>query len=415
MLDKISYKEAFYRIIENINPIKLSKSVYVDRALGEFLAEDIVARRDAPVFSNSAMDGFGFRKSENRKLKVIKTIYAGDKFEDFEIRDDECVRIMTGAKVPKGIDTVIPIEKCLEVSDEYIVIPDIKKGSNIRFRGEEIKRDEVLLTQGSEITPEIIGLLSSQGIVNIKVFLKPRIAILSTGNELKEPFEEAGEDEIYNVNSYAIKALLQRNGFNADLIGIVPDSLEETIKFIKNLKSNYDVIITTGGISFGDADFIYEAFLKNNLKAFFRGIMVKPGRPTMVGMMDEVLVFALPGNPLSSYLNAFALLIPALRKLSGAKEYFYNFVYAANKSTFKLNPKKDHTILGKFECGEWEVYKNYKYGSSMLTALSNSNSLVISGKREEIKEGEILKVIPFNIGFCENSDFFNTITKEFSI
>ena len=407
MLDKISFKEAFYKVIENINPTTLKKSVYVDNALGEFLAEDIIAKRDAPAFSNSAMDGFGFRKSENKKLKVIKTIYAGDKFEDFEIRDDECVRIMTGAKVPKGVDTVIPIEKCIEVNEKYIVIPEIKKGANIRLKGEEVKKGEILLKKGTEITPEIIALLSSQGIVNVKVFLKPKIAILSTGNELKEPFEKASEDEIYNVNSYAIKSLLDKNNFKADLIGIIPDSLEETISFIKNLKAKYDVIITSGGISFGDADFIYEAFLKNNLKPFFRGIMVKPGRPTMVGKMDEVLVFALPGNPLSSYLNAFALLVPALRKLSGAREYFYNFVYAKNKEDFKLNPKKDHTILGKIECGEWEVYKNYKYGSSMLTALSNSNSLVISGKKEEIKKGEILKVIPFNIDFCERSDFFN--------
>ena len=407
MLDKISYKEAFYKIIENINSTDICKSVYVDNALGDFLAEDIVAKRDAPVFSNSAMDGFGFRKSENRKLKVIKTIYAGDKFEDFEIKDDECVRIMTGAKVPDGIDTVIPIEKCIEVNDEYIVISDIKRGANIRVKGEEIKKGEILLKKGSEITPEIVALLSSQGIVNVKVYVKPKIAILSTGNELKEPFEVADKDEIYNVNSYAIKALLEKNGFSADLIGIIPDSLEKTIEFIKNLKLKYDVIVTTGGISFGDADFIYEAFLQNNLNPFFRGIMVKPGRPTMVGIMDDVVVFALPGNPLSSYLNAFALMIPALRKLSGAKNYFYNFVYAKNRSTFKLNPKKDHTILGKFECGEWEVYNNYKYGSSMLTALSNSNSLVISGKKEEIREGEILKVIPFNIGFCENSNFFN--------
>ena len=407
MLDKISYKEAFYKIIESIKPTTLKKSVYVDDALGEFLAEDIVAKRDAPSFSNSAMDGFGFKKSENKKLKIIKTIYAGDKFEDFEIKDDECVKIMTGAKIPAGIDTVVPIEKCIEVSDKYIVVPEIKKGANIRVRGEEVKKGDILLKKGIEITPEIIALLSSQGIVNVKVYLKPKIAILSTGNELKEPWEVASEDEIYNVNSYSIKALLKKNGFSADLIGIVPDSLEETIKFIKDLKSKYDVIITTGGISFGDADFIYEAFLKNGLNPLFRGIMVKPGRPTMVGIMDEVVVFALPGNPLSSYLNAFALMIPALRKLSGAREYFYNFVYAKNKSTFRLSPKKDHTILGKFECGEWEVYKNYKYGSSMLTALSNSNSLVISSKRDEIKEGEILKVIPFNIGFCESSDFFN--------
>ena len=406
MLDRISYKEAFFRCIDNVKPVDLYKNIYVENAIGEFLADDIVAKRDAPVFSNSAMDGFGFKKGDNTKLKVIKTIYAGDKYDDFEIKDDECVRIMTGAKVPEGIDTVIPIEKCKEVNENYIVIPEIKKGANVRLKGEEAAKGKILVKKGEEITPEIVALLSSQGIVNVKVFVKPKIAILSTGNELKEPFEIADEDEIYNVNSYAIKALLDKNNFDADIIGIIPDSLEDTVKFIKNLKEKYDVIITSGGISFGDADFIYEAFLKNGLKSFFRGIMVKPGRPTMVGVMDETFVFALPGNPLSSFLNAFALVIPTLRKLSGAGKYFYNFVYAKNKIEFKINPKKDHTILGKFECGEWEVFNNYKYGSGMLTALSNSNSLVILGKREKVDK-EILKVIPFNIGFCKRSDFFN--------
>ncbi len=407
MLDKISYKEAFYRCIDNAKPTNLYKNIFVKDALREFLAEDILARRDAPVFSNSAMDGFGFKRSENKKLKVIKTIYAGDKYEDFEIKDDECVRIMTGAKVPDGIDTVIPIEKCVEVTDEYIVIPEIKKGANIRLKGEEIKKGEIIAKKGEEITPEMSALLISQGIVNVKVFIKPKIAILSTGNELKEPWEDADEEEIYNINSHSIKALLEKNGFSADLIGIIPDTLEKTVEFIKNLKNRYNVIVTTGGISFGDADFIYEAFLKNGLKPFFRGIMVKPGRPTMVGAIDDTFVFALPGNPLSSYLNAFALMIPTLRKLSGAKKYFYNFAYAKNKSGFKVNPKKDHTILGRFECGEWEVYKNYKYGSGMVSALSCSNSLVILGNKEIVKEGEMLKVIPFNIGFCQNCDFFN--------
>jgi len=411
MLDNISYKEAFFRCIENVKPINLYKNSFVENALGEFVAEDIVAKRDAPVFSNSAMDGFGFKKSNNKKLKIIKTIYAGDKYEDFKIKDDECVRIMTGARVPEGIDTVIPIEKCIEVNEEYIVIPEIKKGANIRLKGEEITKGEVLIKKGEEITPEMVALLTSQGITNIKTFIKPKIAILSTGNELKEPWEEADEEEIYNVNSHAIKALLKKHNFEADLIGIVPDSLKKTIEFISKLKSKYDVIITSGGISFGDADFIYSAFIKNNLKPFFHGIMVKPGRPTMVGIMDETLVFALPGNPLSSYLNAFALMIPTLRKLSGASKYFYNFVYAKNKNEFKVNAGKDHTILGKLENGEWEVFKNYKYGSGMITALFNSNSLVILNKGQSIvKEGVLLKVVPFGIGFCEESDVFNDLS-----
>ena len=316
-LDKISFSDALELCLKNVKPINTTENIFINEALNRVLAEDIIAKRDAPVFTNSAMDGFAFKHSNIKKLKVIKTIYAGDKYEDFEIKEDECVRIMTGAKVPSTLDTVIPIEKCEEVNKDYIVIADIKKGANIRVKGEEIKKGEVLIKKGEIITPNIIAMLASQGIVNIAVYRKLKIAILSTGNELKEPWEEAGDDEIYNTNSYAIAAILKKFGFNFDIIGVIPDSLEKTIEYIKELKT-YDVIITSGGISFGDADFLYEAYIKNGLKALFHGIMVKPGRPTMAGIMDNTFVFAMPGNPLSAYINTFCLIIPTLKKLNGA-------------------------------------------------------------------------------------------------
>jgi len=408
ILDNISFSEALKLCIQNAPRINVKKRVFVYDALNEFLASDIKATRNSPTFTNSAMDGFAFKYSNNKKLKIVKTIYAGDKYDDFEIKDDECVRIMTGARVPKGLDTVIPIEKCIKVTEEYIEVPEIKKGANVRIKGEEFKKEEILIQKGEQITPETIAMLVSQGIVNVEIFTKPKIAILSTGNELKEPWEEADEDEVYNINSHSIKMLLKKHNFEADIIGIIPDSLEKTIEFISNLKTKYDVIITSGGISFGDADFLYDAYLKNGLKPFFHGIMVKPGRPTMAGIMDNVFVFALPGNPLSSYINAFTLVIPTLRKMSGAINYYPNFVYAKNRSDFKVNSKKDHTILGKLQKGEWEVYNSYKYGSGMLTPLINSNSLVLIDKGKEIiKKGEILKIIPFNTDFSKNEDIFN--------
>ena len=392
-LDKISFSEALELCLKNVKPIHTTENIFINEALNRVLAEDIIAKRDAPVFTNSAMDGFAFKHSNIKKLKVIKTIYAGDKYEDFEIKEDECVRIMTGAKVPSTLDTVIHIEKCEEVNKDYIVIADIKKGANVRVKGEEIKKGEVLIKKGEIITPNIIAMLASQGIVNIAVYRKLKIAILSTGNELKEPWEEAGDDEIYNTNSYAIAAILKKFGFNSDIIGVIPDSLEKTIEYIKELKT-YDVIITSGGISFGDADFLYEAYIKNGLKALFHGIMVKPGRPTMAGIMDNTFVFAMPGNPLSAYINTFCLIIPTLKKLNGAKSYNFQIISAVNKSDFKINPKKDHTALGYYKNGEWEVYNSYKYGSSMLSALVNSNSLTIINKGKEIiKKGEKLEII----------------------
>ncbi|AZV46992.1 molybdopterin molybdenumtransferase MoeA [Nautilia sp. PV-1] len=408
-LDKISFSQALDLCLENTSETIIKKQVFIYDALKEFIAEDVKAERNSPAFTNSAMDGFAFKHSDNRKLKVVKTIYAGDKYEDFDIKENECVRIMTGARVPEGLDTVIPIEKCISVTDNEIEIPEIKKGSNVRLKGEEFAKGDVLIQKGTEITPEIIAMLVNQGIVNVNIYVKPKIAILSTGNELKDPWESADEDEVYNINSHAIKMLLQKHGFKADIIGIIPDTLDKTVEFIKTLKTKYDVIITSGGISFGDADFLYEAYLKNGLKPLFHGIMVKPGRPTMAGIMDNVFVFALPGNPLSSYINAFGLVIPTLRKLSGADAYYHNIVLAENLKDFKVNPKKDHTILGKYENGKWEAYNGYKYGSGMLSPLINSNSLMILNKGKEIiKKGETVRIVPFECSFGKKCFTFNT-------
>ncbi len=407
-LDKISFEVAFNLCLENAKSVEVKENIFINEALGRFLAEDIYAKRNSPSFSNSAMDGFGFRHSNNKKLKIIKEIFAGDKFEDFDIKDDECVKITTGAKIPSSIDTVIPIEKCLEVNDNYIVIPDIKKGANIRIKGEEVQKGELLLQKGEEITPEVIALLVREGITNIKVYKKVKIAILSSGNELKEPFEEASEDDVYNINSYSLKALFERYNFDVDLIGIVGDDLDSTIQEIKKLKNIYDVIITSGGISFSERDFLYPAFIENGLKPLFHGILVKPGRPTMAGIMDNTFVFSLPGNPLPAFINAFALAVPTIRKIAGARKYYFNYVLAKNEESFKVNPNKDHTILGFLHAGKFKVYEKYKYGSGMLKPLFYSNSLVLLNKgRDFIDAAEVLKVIPFNNDFVEESNPFN--------
>jgi molybdopterin molybdotransferase len=406
-LDNISYKEALQLCLENAKPGNITQNIYINEALNRVLAENIYAKRNSPPFNNSAMDGFAFKHSDHRKLKVVKTIYAGDKYNDININENECVRIMTGARVPEGLDTVIPIEKCIEVSDEFIVIPEIKKGSNVRLKGEESKKGELLIEKGETVTPQTVALLVREGISNVPVYAKLKIAILSTGNELKEPWETADEDEIYNVNSYAIAALLKKFGFESDIIGIIPDTLDKTVEFIQTLKTKYDVIITSGGISFGDADFIYEAYLKNGLKPLFHGIMVKPGRPTMAGIMENTYVFAMPGNPVSAYINTFCLAVPTLKKLSGANKYHFDFVYAQNTEEFKVNPKKDHTVLGILNGGKWKPYKNYTYGSGMVSALNCANSVMILEKGRNSVGREILKIIPFNPDFCKTDFTFN--------
>src|SRR5574344_1100812 len=178
-------------------------------------------------------------------LKIKRAIFAGDKDKSSDelLEKNECYKIMTGAKVPKDADTIIAI----------------KKGSNLRLEAEELKISDILIKKGEKINSSHIALLASQGVVMVEVYKQISIAVLSTGNELKEPWQKASNEEIYNCNSFAIIAQLNEKGFNATYCGVIPDNLEKSIDFINSLKK-YDVIITSGGISMGDADFMAEAF-----------------------------------------------------------------------------------------------------------------------------------------------------------
>ena len=392
-LNLVSYKEALDIALTNTIKELPTEVVFLSDSLGRVLSEDIIVKKNVPSFNNSAMDGFAFRHQEiENKLKVASVIYAGDKPKEI-LKPNECYKIMTGAKVPDDADSVVAIEDCLEVTDSYIKVPSsIKKGNALRYKGEELKKGELLFKKDERITSSVIALLAAQGIATLKVYKDISIAIASTGDELKEPWEEANEDEIYNANSFAIIALLKEYGFKPDYAGLIPDDLDSTVEFISKLKS-YDVIITTGGISMGDADFLEEAFLKNGLNEFFHGVNIKPGRPTMMGSMDKTFVMAMPGNPLTTMLNMMVLSIPTLLKLQRVKEYYLKPIKAINKKSFKFRSNRANIVLGKIENAEFRVTRDNKIGSGMLLPLFESNALMITKEGvSEVKEGEEIEV-----------------------
>ena len=305
MLKIVSFSEALEKsqnLIKNDNP---KEYISIFDSLGRVLAEDIICVKDLPAFNNSAMDGFAFSyKNIGKTLQINSTIYAGMSIKP-SLQDNECYKIMTGAQVPSDVDTIIPFENCIKYNDEEVVLDtNIKKGSALRLKGEEQKKGSILFTKNQTITSSHLAMLASQGINTIAVYKKISIAIFSTGDELKEPWEVANDDEIYNVNSTALISLLHEHGFQADYCGVIPDNLQESIDYFKNMKK-YDAIVTTGGISMGEADFVEEALKSNGFKEAFHGINIKPGRPTMMGTMEDTLVASMPGNPLAAYINTF--------------------------------------------------------------------------------------------------------------
>lgn len=408
-LNYLDYKDAVEKSLENVQITQKVEYVPIENAQGRIFSQDIICKKNLPAFNNSAMDGFAFKSNDaGKELKVMSIIFAGDN-SIRKIKDGECCKIMTGAKIPDGADTVIPIEDTVSFDNNFVQLPgDIKKGNHYRKKGEEYEEGNPIFNKGEKINSAMIAILASQGITVVEVFSKLKIGILSTGNELKEPWESSNDGQIYNSNSYSIIAMLNEHNFDASYLGVVPDNLDDSISFISNLKS-YDVVITTGGISMGDADFVADAFIKNSLEVLFHGVNVKPGRPTMMGKMENTYVMAMPGNPLTALINTYLLGMPIIYKMSGCSSYYHEFIYAKNKQMFKIKPKRANVVLGNLKNGEFNVTKDNRYGSGMLSPLAQSNCVIITLRDEGlIEENEIIKVIPFGLRFEQSqADIFN--------
>lgn len=397
-LNYLHFNEAMRKTLEMVKPITFTEIVPISHALGRIVSKDIKCVKNLPSFNNSAMDGFAVKFEDiGKKLKINKKIFAGDKNLDSSLKENECYKIMTGAIVPDDVDTVIQIEKCLNVNNDTVEIPSgIKKGANIRLKGEEKSIDEVIIKKGEKITAPIVAILASQGLVMVEVYVKLSIAVLSTGNEIIEPWEHANEEEIYNCNSFSLISQLKEKGFEATYCGVIPDNLEESCNFIETLKG-YDVIITSGGISAGDADFTEQAFVNNGLEVEFHGVNIKPGKPIMMGIMGKTTVICLPGNPLTSMVNMYVLVMPMLNKLQGSQEYYHEIEIAKNLQKFKTKPGRVNIILGKNCNGEFKVAMENKYGSGMITVLGESNCVLLTSEViSSVDEGIMVKVINFN-------------------
>jgi len=415
MTKQLNYEdfcEARKKSLNLVTKTNLTEIVSLWDALNRVLSKDIVCIKNLPSFNNSAMDGFAIKfEDAGKTLTINKTIFAGDCKESVEesLNSGECYKIMTGAKVPADADTIIPIENCFDVTKTSVRIPDdVKKGSNLRLKGEEQQLGNIMFKTGEVLNSSHIILLASQGIMTVEVYKKLSIAIVSTGNELKEPWQISNDEEIYNCNSFGLISLLKQIGFDATYGGVIPDNLQHSIEFINSLK-NYDVIITTGGISLGEADFVEEAFLSNGLDVLFHGVNVKPGRPIMIGKMDKTIVMSLAGNPLAAMINMYLFVLPVLNKYQGSDYIYHDVVKATNQKEFKTKAGRVNLVLGSLTQGNFTVTRNNKYGSGMITALYESNSILVSEKNtSKIEVGQEVFVIKFENKLIKNTvNIFN--------
>jgi len=399
----LSVEEARSRILELITPAAESESLELRGALGRTLAEDICSTIAVPPYNNSAMDGYALHSrnipsSGNATLKLVGTALAGHPFSG-EIGSGECIRIMTGAAMPDTLDTIIMQEQ-VERSDDTITIGcNHKRHDHLRFIGEDIRIGDTVTATGTTLRPAELGLLASLGISHVTVGRRVRVAFFSTGDELREAGETLQTGQIYDSNRYTLYGLLKRLDVELNDMGIIPDQPKAIENAFKLAAESADLVITSGGVSVGDADYVKQTLDQLGQIDFWK-IAMKPGKPLAFGALGNSLFFGLPGNPVSAMATFYQFVIPAIRKLKGETERDDWTLRVPCSSNLKKRPGRtdfQRGILQNDESGNLTVHTTGLQGSHMLSSMSRANCfIVIPAESGNIEAGSMVDVQPFD-------------------
>lgn len=401
--DSLSFEQALQRIQQSISPIRGKKNVTIREAAGHILANDVTSPMDVPPFINSAMDGYAISAEDipadgSATLKVIGKSFAGKPF-DGSCQRGEAVRIMTGAVVPQGADTVI-MQEHAEVNGEQIRIgSEHKPQQNVRKPGDDFFCGDTIICAGERLSPAKLGLLASVGVTEFKVIRKPVVAFFSTGDELKGVGHTLQPGDIYDSNRYILFGMLQKMGVECIDMGVVPDIREEIEATLKEAAIIADMVITSGGASVGEADFI-KLILDEIGEVGFWKIAMKPGKPLAFGHINNTVFFGLPGNPVSAMATFYQFVQPSLRLLEGETVSEPLRLRARTLGKLQKRPgRKDFQrgIMSSNEQGELVVDTTGMQGSHMLSSMAMANCfIVLERDAGDIGAGEMVEVQPFN-------------------
>jgi len=357
------------------------------------LAEDVYASMDIPAFPQSSMDGYAFSFEgwkKHKKLKIAGEVAAGNN-KIFTLEPKNTVRIFTGAAVPAGADTVIMQEK-IQVENGELKIEDetIQQGNSVRLKGSEIKGGELALGKESVLSPAAIGFLAGIGMAEVKVYPNPSITIIITGNELQQPGETLLHGQVYESNSFALKAVLQQLHINDIKILYATDKPEVVAGTLKKALEQVDVVLLTGGISVGDYDFVWQAATECGVEKLFHKIRQRPGKPLYFGKKENKLVFGLPGNPSSVLTCFYQYVIPAFEKLSKRKIGLQTLQVPLERS-FKKAAGLTHFLKGFYNgktVAPLDAQESYR-----LSSFAKANCLIqVDEETTTLNEGELVDV-----------------------
>lgn len=389
----IQVNEALTIVAENSSKMPLQKKV-VSKALGYVLAETVYSPIAMPPFRQSAMDGYAFIHSEKQQYDVVNSSQAGD-HSNIKLKSNEAIRIFTGAFVPDDADTVVMQEHVMANENSILITKMPEQFANVRAKGEQINKGEVVFEANTLITPAAIGFLACLGITEITVYRKPKVAILVTGNELVKPGKKLPKGKIYESNSVMLQAALQTIGINKTKVLKVKDNLKATKKALKKILVKYDVVLISGGISVGDYDFVKEALLENGVEELFYKINQKPGKPMFFGKKSETLVFALPGNPASSLTNFYIYVYPAIKNRMGFSDI--HLPKLVRKLNAGISNTSGKTLFLKASYDETHVTALDGQSSAMLNTFATANSLlIVPDDVQTLKKEQFVTLLPID-------------------
>ena len=394
--------KAIRRITKSIKQIGKSEKVQIKQSFGRVCSENIKSKMNIPSFRNSAMDGYAVNishlKKNNYILNQAGTSLAGKPYVK-ELKEKETIRVMTGSLIPQNCDAVI-MKEMVQINKSSITFPStIKKNQNIRFVGEDIKKNDLIIKKGKIINYIDLGILSSIGVNIVKVFAKPIVSFFSTGDELVSITKRLRKGEIYDSNRYLLFGLLSKLPVIIKDMGVVRDNELAISKKLKDCSKISDVIITTGGVSVGDADFIKSALKKVGEINFWK-ISIKPGRPLAFGKINKTNFFGLPGNPVSAAITFQLFVIPAIEKMLCSKKHKKLLIKAKVESN--LNKKKGRIEYKRailtYDNGDYIVNTTGLQGSNILTSLSLANCYIrLPAEIDKVEKGDYVDALPFDI------------------
>ena len=399
----LDFEQALQRVLDNVSAIKARRNVTIREAFNCVAADDICSPMDVPPFVNSAMDGYAIFSGDipadgETRLKVIGKSFAGRPYSG-KLQSGESVRIMTGAVVPDGADTVL-MQEHVEVDGDHIRIDGTHKaGQNVRKPGDDFHAGDTIIQAGEHLSPAKLGLLASVGVTQLDVVRTPNVAFFSTGDELKSVGTTLQPGDIYDSNRYILYGMLQQMGVNCIDMGVVPDDRDRIEATLREAAACADLIITSGGASVGEADYIKQ-ILDDIGQVNFWKIAMKPGKPLAFGHIDNTVFFGLPGNPVSAMATFYQFVQPCIKRLRGETPQAALKLHARAAGKLKKRPGRldfQRGIVAMDKAGDLTVSSTGMQGSHMLSSMARANCFIVLPKDAgDIEAGEQVEIQLFN-------------------